>query len=123
MEHGKMMAAGRKLLDKHGLHDWHIEVRDKRTKQALTPDDLWGYRDPNRKQIVVYRDTDRNFRLIVLHQIAHVLTGDDGHTMRWLRKAGEIGLPHNYVISYYPEAQIHEEVSDAAAFKPSGLLQ
>jgi hypothetical protein len=117
MEHEKeLRAIGRKLLDKHGLHDWHVERQKERRKRALTPDDIWGYRDPNRKQIVVYPGTDSNFRLVVLHQIAHVLSGDDGHTMRWINKAGEIGLPHTYVMAYWPEAQIYEEADEASPF-------
>jgi hypothetical protein len=116
MEHEKLMAIGRKLLDKHGLHDWGIEVRDERTKRALTPDDFLGYRDPSQKQIVVYRNNDLRFRQAVLHQIAHVLTGDDDHTMRWIRKAKDVGLPDYYVSQHYPEAFVHEDADETSPF-------
>jgi hypothetical protein len=40
MDHDEMMAKGRALLDKHGLHDWRFDVQNLRRKPGLTDEDL-----------------------------------------------------------------------------------
>jgi hypothetical protein len=42
MDYSEMMAAGRKLLDKHGLHDWRFDVQNLRRRPGLASCDLWG---------------------------------------------------------------------------------
>jgi len=109
MEYDEMMARGRALLDKHGLHDWRFDVQNLRRKPGLTSRDLWGGCDPDRKLIVVDWDVGRRFRQTVLHEIAHALVGGSGHTEEWLKKAQEIGCTFNHLLDYWLNCGIRED--------------
>jgi hypothetical protein len=109
MDYLEMMAAGRKLLDKHGLHDWRFDEQNLRRKPDLTSCDLWGGCIPKGKVIMVDWDVGRRFRQTVLHEIAHALTGEDDHTEEWLKKAQEIGCTFNHLRDYWLNCGIREE--------------
>ena len=110
MDYEEMMAKGRALLDKHGLHDWRFDVQNL-NKPDFGIDDLGGC-DHDRKLIVVDWRVGRQFRQTVLHEIAHALANEtpeeaiaEGlnpyHGKRWLKIAEEIGCTYNRLSEYY----------------------
>lgn len=98
-----MMAAGRALLDRHGLTEWRFDIRNlRRHKPGLDEDneDLWGGCIPEQRLIVVHESVGRQFRQVVLHEIAHALTGEGGHTKEWIEKARKIGCTAKRLSGY-----------------------
>ena len=113
-----MMAKGRALLDKHGLHDWRFDVQNLRRKPGLTDEDLWGGCIPEKKLIVVDWGVGRNFRQTVLHEIAHALAGTPDHGREFLRVAKKIGCTF-YRLSGYIRYQKAEDAKLGVPHDPN----
>lgn len=105
MNPDEMIAAARKLLDKHGLHDWKLGFTSKERC-------LGHYSPPGLKTIYVAFDIPRrDFRQTVLHEIAHALANEKPeeaveqglhpyHGKRWLKIAEQIGCTRNHLLDY-----------------------
>lgn len=94
---------GRKLLDKHGLHEWRISLENLRNTDMYGQDGIQGCCDFENRTIRIDNRIGRQFRQAMLHEIAHALTpADKSHGEEWLKKAGEIGCSFVHLLSYIP---------------------
>lgn len=108
MKPDEMIAAARKLLDKHGLHDWQLTFN---SNDGAVPGSM-GCHLPGFKFIQVNFDIPRrHFRQTVLHEIAHALANETPeeaieqglkpyHGKRWLKIAEQIGCTRNHLLDY-----------------------
>ncbi len=117
----KTMSLGRKLLDKHGLTDWKLDVCNLRDGGVISLVDangldffrqlsndcvMMGICFPEYKTIYVdWHSRQRTARQTILHEIAHALTPEDNdHGRQWQDKAGAIGCTFAHTLPYVPRA-------------------
>jgi hypothetical protein len=89
-EYWAAMDLGKRMLARHGLTDWKVEVRD-------IPERFLGRCDFNYRRIVLHAqllDGGRyEIRQTLLHEIAHALSPPNaGHGPEWQQKAQELGV-------------------------------
>ena len=104
------LVSARVLMDKHGLHDWQIQIADLRRVPShnLVGDiSLGSTRGICRffdrtilidSSLIAHRN---KFLGVVLHEIAHALAGPTaGHGKEWLRIAKKIGCSKRSLAVY-----------------------
>jgi hypothetical protein len=69
------------------MHEWHFDVQNLRNDfiTSIRPRGFWGWGDQLKKEIVVDWAVGRNFRQVVLHQIAPAFTRSQGTLKSGLR--------------------------------------
>jgi len=96
MKPEKMIAKGRLLLDKYGLRDWQLTIETLEDR----PDLPLGLCDSDNRVIRIDRRVGREFRQVVLHEIAHALRGGPNHDPEWIKIAKRIGCTSNHLMPY-----------------------
>jgi hypothetical protein len=111
-DNDEKLKLGRALLDKHGLHDWEIRVQNLGSgftilRYGRKVCGSRGLADAERKLILIDIAVGRDFRQVVLHEIAHALQGKPGarsseeaHDWEWIEIAWKIGCTKGNVDSY-----------------------
>lgn len=76
------------LMSQHGLSDWHFRFDHARRRFGCC-----RYRQKliTLSRPLVLLNQENQVRDTILHEIAHALTPDDGHGVRWRAKCVEIG--------------------------------
>jgi hypothetical protein len=102
MDYKTAKAAARKLLDKHGLHDWGFSWENLRNPlfTHAHPEGLWGTCDLENMVIRVDYRVGRGFRQTVLHEIAHAKNGKSGHGKDWIMIASDVGVSSVELLRY-----------------------
>jgi hypothetical protein len=96
------LAYGRRLLNKHGLHDWCFDVCDLCTHYytAVDPKGFDGQISFKTKTIMVDQGVGRRLKQTILHEIAHAQVGRPGHDEEWLNAAASIGCGLSHLLPY-----------------------
>jgi hypothetical protein len=100
LSYAKGQARGRKLLDKHYLHDWSISIENLRNAMYEQADGsgFWGYCDLATKTIRIDYRIGRRFRQVMLHEIAHALLKSGGHNRAWVEVASDVGCSFHEIL-------------------------